>query len=235
MVMKETKSDSVFSPAKPCQYYCAVANGYVPGLYRDWATAQKQVDHYSGADTKDSIKQGRVYKPKLFATSKPHTSTSTNWSSRKFAADHSNHCSPAQHLPSKVTSCPTASDFLYLDNTEAAFNLDMTNKTVQTTPTQKGKLIINTCDSCAAVIPLVQYLIQCNDKIESSHCTATCGVDNIETTLNMLSTNTKSIELKLAELFAKICALPVSSLPPANTLSTNTVDKGILSERPMYT
>ena len=119
---------------------------------------------------------------------------------RKCPADHMNHGSRTQNLPSKVTSCPTASDFLYLDNTEAAFNLDMTNKTVQTTPTQKGKLIINTCDSCAAVIPLVQYLIQCNDKIESSHCTATCGVDNIETTLNMLSTNTKSNDIKLPML-----------------------------------
>ena len=91
MVMKETKSDSVFSPAKPCQYYCAVANGYVLGMHRDWATAQKQVEHYSGAthknfetlaDAKNFLKQGGVYKPNFFATSKPHTSTSTNWSSR---------------------------------------------------------------------------------------------------------------------------------------------------------
>ena len=94
------------------------------------------------------MKQGGVYKPKLFATSKPHTSTSTNLSSRNSAADYNNHGSPTQHLTSKVS--------LYLDNTEVAFNLDMTNNTGQTTPTQKRKLTTNTCDNCAALIPLVQ-------------------------------------------------------------------------------
>ena len=56
MVLQEKISDFVSSPAKLCQYYYAVANGYVPGIYRDWATAQKQVDQYAGATQKKHLK-----------------------------------------------------------------------------------------------------------------------------------------------------------------------------------
>ena len=78
MVVKEAKPSSASSSTKHGQQFYAMAKGFFPGIYYDWATAKDKLTTFQAlvtkkfetlADAKDFIKKGGVLKPKLFYAS----------------------------------------------------------------------------------------------------------------------------------------------------------------------
>ena len=208
MVVKETKASSASSPTKHGQQFYAVAKGFVPGIYYDWATAQRQVDHFSGsshkkfetlADAKDFMKKGGVLKPKLFdANNKTKLHPNATVASSNKAA-------------TTVTSPTTPSEpSVTFNDTDIAFNYPKptANSTIHS-PTESTNS--NNCSGCSMLLPLLQSIAERVSKLETSHSSVTSDrIANVESMVTLLSTNIKSIDFKIAEISAKLAA----SSPP---------------------
>lgn len=219
MAAAKEKLNSSSSTKKQYLFY-AVANGFAPGIYGDWATAKKQVDHYSGAthkkfeslaEAKDFMKKSGIFKPKLINT---------------------NQKLPATNEVSPIPSPSSADTIAHIDDSEILFNLSNISSNQQSTPDPRPAKPSNSCDSCKTLLPLVKSLIDRISNLEARPCNAAERLDKFESIINTLSVSTKSIDFKLAELSSKLTHSAINSTTPTDVAQSHQTANIAVSRKP---
>ena len=111
-------------------------------------------------------------------------------------------------VPAATNSITPISCSLKFDDTIELFSDDVSKTPPIKQPTDG-------CASCSAFLPLIQSLLDRVCRLESTHDTSFNHIEKIESVINMLANNTRSIDFKLAELSAKLSSpYPTSTTAP---------------------